>query len=182
MPLGARLNASVRRRKDEEGNVLALAIALVAGAPGVTVNQPAEGPVWSWFATCAGPVLMVDLMVDQTSVLEATVPICHQERGGSAGQGQSAGQIQFTFRPKRSIVWSGYREHDDVTAANAPLEAVIWQAGSDPDDLIIGITVADAKKNVMHALHMASPNVETSTTLAKGVVLRTHPEKSPDAK
>ena len=127
-------------------------------------------------------MLTVELKVDQTKVFEATVPICHQERGGAASQGQSAGQIQFTFRPNRAIVWSGYREHDDVTPANAALDAVLWQAGSDPDDLIIGVIVADAKKNVMHTLHLAYPGVENSTTLAKGVVLRTYPEKSANAK
>jgi len=159
-----------------------LAMALLAAVPGTPASEPAEGPVWSWFATCGGPVLMVELKVDQTQVLEASVPICHQLREGAASQGQSEGQIHFTFRPRRSIVWSGYGEKDDITPANSQLEGAIWQAGSDPDDLLIGIIIGDAGKNLMHTIHTAQPNAKKTTTLAKGVVLRTYPAQSANAK
>src|SRR5260221_12686924 len=107
-------------------------LLMIAAATVTAAGQAApEGPVWYWFATCGGPLMTLEVRLDDRMVYKSTFPLCRTNRDTVQSQGQ-AGRIEFTFRPERAIVWEGYREANDRTAANEVIEGNIWEAGADP--------------------------------------------------
>ena len=79
------------------------------------------------------------------------------------------------MRPDRVIVWEGYRETNDQTAANEVLEGNIWQAGADPESLTLGVSFVSGNRILMNAVHIAHPADRHESDFAKGLVVRTYP-------
>lgn len=153
--------------------VLAMVLTVLASV--TTFSQGTqEGPVWFWFATCGGPLMTLEVRLDNRIVQKATFPLCHSNREAIQSQGQ-AGSIEFTFRPGRAIVWEGYREAKDRTAASDMLEGTIWEAGADPDALILGVSFVNGDRIVMNTVHIAHPAGRDESVVARGLVIRTYP-------
>src|SRR5687767_6445017 len=93
------------------------------------VRGPQERPVWFWFATCGGPAMTVEVRLDKTMLHKSSVPLWRADRASVDSQGQ-ASRIEFSLRPDRAIVWAGYRDTNDGTAANQSIEGDVWQAGA----------------------------------------------------
>jgi hypothetical protein len=153
-----------------------MATGLVAAALLVTPRaEESEGPVWSWFATCDGPALGVEVQFDTATLFKSVIPLCQAKRTGPASQGQRTGSIHFLFKPERVIVWEGYRGAPDKTKAGQVLQVDIWQAGADPDDLLLGVSVSDAQTIYMNTIHIAHPSRRDESQIAKGLKLITYP-------
>lgn len=144
------------------------AASLPAGA------QTQSGPVWFWFATCGGPAMSLEVKLDGKTLYKSTFPVCRASRKSPASQGET-GSVQFYFRPGRPIKWSGYRERPETTGADQLIEADLWQAGADPDDLIIGASFESGSRIYMNTVVVAHPGRRDSTTVADGLVVTTYP-------
>jgi hypothetical protein len=152
-----------------------LAVVLTVSATVTTISQGTqEGPVWFWFATCGGPLMTLEVQLDNRIVQKATFPLCRSNRASIQSQGQ-AGRMEFTFRPGRAIVWKGYRETTDRTAANEMLEGNIWEAGAEPDALILGVSFVNGDRVLMNSVHIAHPAARDESAVATGLVIRTYP-------
>jgi hypothetical protein len=116
---------------------------------------------------------MLEVKLDADVLYRSSVPICRADRSAAASQGQAT-RVEFSFRPARGIVWQGYRDADDKTAANQLLTFDLWQAGADPDDLILGITVRDRSTIYMNTTHVAKPGDRASTEIASGLTVSTY--------
>jgi len=159
-------------------NVMTVATALLAAAVGFLVCPHVaaqEGPVWFWFAACDGSAMGIEVQLDKTTIYQSEFPVCRADRASPVSQGQRIGKIHFTFKPSRSIVWEGYRDTKDTTKAGHVLEADIWQAGADPDDLVIGLSVADARSIYMNTVHIAHPSQRDVSEVAAGLTVVTYP-------
>ena len=55
------------------------------------------------------------------------------------------------------------------------IEGDIWEAGGDPDDLILGISFDTGKQVLLNTLHVARPEKQTSSKLDKGLFITTYP-------
>ena len=152
-----------------------IALLMIASATLTTVSQGVrEGPVWFWFATCGGPLMTLEVRFDNRVVHKATFPLCRASRDTAHNQGQ-AGRIEFALRPDRVVVWEGYREQNDRTRANEVLEGNIWEAGADPDALILGVSFVSGDRILMNTMHIAHPAGRDESEIAKGLVVRTYP-------
>ncbi|MGH2524649.1 MAG: hypothetical protein ACRDH2_19250, partial [Anaerolineales bacterium] len=80
--------------------------------------------------------------------------------------------------PHRPIVWSGYRDIDDTTAATQLLEGNVWQAGADPDALLLGVTFMTPGRIAINTIHRARPRAADTTTIADGLIILTYPAKA----
>jgi hypothetical protein len=159
-------------------SVMRVATALLAAILGFLVVPRVgaeEGPVWCWFAACGGPAMGIEIQLDDTIVYQSVFPVCRVDRADPVSQGQRIGKIHFTFRPGRPIVWEGYRDTKDTTKAGHLLEADLWQAGADPDDLIIGLSFADARTIYMNTVHIAHPSQRDESVVAAGLRVVTYP-------
>jgi hypothetical protein len=151
--------------------LLIIIVCIALMAPGRASQQ---GPVWFWFATCGGPAMTVEIRLEKTMLHRSSVPLCRADRASADSQGQ-ASRIEFSFRPARAILWAGYRDTPDGTAADHSIEGNIWQAGADPDALAIGISFVDGSKILTNTVHIAHPGQRDESTIANGLVVLTYP-------
>ena len=153
----------------------ALAMLMLTATTIASIDgEAAREPVWFWFASCGGPAMTLEVTFDGALVHKSTFPICRAERTAAESQG-AIGRFEFTWRPRRPITWSGYRDETDRTAANENLEIDIWEAGAEADTLILGVSVSTRDRILMSTLHMADPSRPQQSEIAKGLLVRTHP-------
>src|SRR5690349_15922023 len=134
----------------------------------------AEERVWFWFSSCGATKLVLQVKLDAQLVYSSTIPICRRERDSDGGSGETK-TLSFTSKPTHPIKWEGYRDDEPVTKAGTALTVDLWQAGADPGALLIGVTVSDSQQIYMNTIHIAYPDRPSSTTLADGFVIDTHP-------
>jgi hypothetical protein len=146
--------------------------ALAMGVSSVASNQ--EERVWFWFSSCGATQLVLQAELDGRLLYNETIPICRATRDGDVSTHQN-NTISFPAKPARQIRWQGYRDDEPVTKAGHSLQVDLWQAGVDPNDLLIGVTVSDRHQIYMNTIHIAYPDKPSTTTLADGFVISTHP-------
>lgn len=129
----------------------------VVGASGIDHDL-----VVSWSEQCPpSKQLMIELIVDGQHKYHQAIPICWVERNSLQG-----GTMSTTLVAKRS-----YFGEPRLTKH----EADFWEAGSDPDALILGISFASKTRIWLNTLHVAFPNKISTTQLAPGVTVRSYP-------
>jgi hypothetical protein len=136
-----------------------------------------EQHVWFWFANCGAGTLILEIKLDGTLLYKSTIPICQATRDSADSRGESK-KISFLVRPRRAIKWSGYQDADVTTKAGRPLNMDLWQSGADPGDLLLGVSVSDSHSIYMNTIHIAYPEKPSSTEIAEGLVISTHPVSS----
>jgi hypothetical protein len=119
--------------------------------------------------------MVIEVRLDEVTPYKGTFPSCRASRTSPHSQGQ-ASRLEFVFKPERAIMWEGYREEADTTAPNHRIECNLWQAGADPDFMIIGVTFDDGEKIFMNTLHLMKPGERSHSEVADGLVLSTYPE------
>jgi hypothetical protein len=154
--------------------MILLRVMLLAGAVGGPALPSQEGPVWFWFTSCGGPAMNLEVRLDQKVLYKSSFPLCRAERSSVHSQGQ-ARKLHFVFRPRRAIVWQGYREEDDTTDANQRIEGDIWLAGADPDALLMGISFSSHDSIYLNTIHIAHPARRDQSEVASGLVVITNP-------
>lgn len=165
-------NRADRRCRGRTTTLSLLPILLAIGfLPGARAQ---EDPVWFWFATCGGPAMTLEVQLDGRTLYKSTFPLCRAVRKSPASQGQTA-RVEFHLHPGRAIRWSGYRDEPETTKPGQTIEADLWQAGADPDALLIGISFSSRSTIYMNTILVAHPHRRDETTLAKGLVVTTYP-------
>jgi len=66
-------------------------------------------------------------------------------------------------------------QHEYRTRSTDSIEGDIWQAGGEPDALILGISFDTSKQILLNTLHIARPDKQTSSELDKGLLIITYP-------
>jgi hypothetical protein len=120
--------------------------------------------------------MTLEVRLDSGVMFKSSIPLCRARRDSDDRQGQ-ASQVDFTFRPTRTIVWTGYRETADTTTADQPIEMNIWQAGADPDALTIGMSFMDTSRILMNTIHIAHPGRRDESSIASGLSVLTYPSE-----
>jgi len=130
--------------------------------------------VWFWFANCGTGALVLEVKLDGALLYKSTIQICQASRDSAESRAENK-KIAFPLKPLRAITWSGYRDTDVTTKAGHALDMNLWQAGADPNDLLLGVSVSDSHSIYMNTIHLAYPEKPNSTEIAKGLVVSTHP-------
>jgi hypothetical protein len=135
----------------------------------------AEEPVWFWFEECGMRPMEVELTLDGKPLFTATFPICRRERRAAPRASSKERRIvEFAFVPQRSIVWEGYLEQDNVTAAGQVVDVDLWQAGAEADGLLFGVTFSVGNTLYMNTLLAArADGEENSAEIEPGLRLTT---------
>jgi len=148
-------------------------LAVAASLDGSSAK--AEQPVWYWFTPWGGPTIDLEVRFDRATICQSKIPLCHVDRGSIKVGGHDR-RIHFSFQPHRENKWSGYRDGEDVTKAGISPDGYLWEAGADPEDILVGVTLSDAKGIHVNAIHVALPHKRTETEIAAGLVIITRPE------
>ncbi len=117
--------------------------------------------------------MKLEVRFDKDVVYESTIPLCHAPRNSANAQGQE-GRIRFSFRPQRAIKWPA----EDVTFTSKPGELInadIWEAGADEDELLLGVGFGTAKQGYVNSIHFAKPGSREESEFNKGLTVVTYP-------
>lgn len=123
--------------------------------------------------------MTLEVHVGTTTAYKSTFPLCHAERGTPPEQGQAT-NIDFVIRPQRPIRWTGYRDPPGRTTANQALRVSLWEAGADPDAIVIGVSVMDRNRIYMNMIHTAIVGERRQSEIAEGVTITTYPARAKD--
>ncbi len=132
-------------------------------------QQPSSIPeksevVWTWSKRCNGDhKLDVAVRLDGKVLYRGVLPIC---RGGRDAED---GRVEFHFVGGHSF------QGEYHTRSSDSIEGDIWQAGGEPDALILGISFDTGKQILLNAVHIAKPEKQASSTLDTGLVITTYP-------
>src|SRR5712671_7432750 len=132
-------------------SVASLAFALIP------VSLPAQGPVsardavvWHWFGSCTGgDSMVVEVSLDGKPLYSSTFPICRVRRRDIKPEPQQR-LLEFRFDgvPRR------FGPRDRSTQPQS-IGANIWEAGGDPDAILLGVSFATAQQVLLNMVHVA---------------------------
>jgi hypothetical protein len=137
-----------------------------AALPQEAARSSAAIGTWHWFESCGGTKnLGLVVLLDGKTVYRSRFPVCRNN-----GPTATAEERKIVFHFKGGRVFQGeYR-----TLPTQTIEANIWQAGADPDALLLGITFV-SDRVLLNTIHAAKPDGTSVSQLDHGIVVRTFP-------
>ena len=145
-----------------------LFLTVLLAAPAVaqrTLSGP-ETPevVWTWSKQCDGNhKLGVTVLLDREVLYRGVLQICRGSRDAEDGR------VKFHFAGGHLF------QGEYHTRSTDSIEGDIWQAGGEPDALVLGISFDIKKQILLNTLHIARPDKQTSSELDTGLSITTHP-------
>jgi len=121
---------------------------------------------WHWFGSCDDTRnLSLVVLLDGKAVYRSRFPLCRNNGPTPTAEGR---KIVFHF--KGGHIFQGeYR-----TLPTQTIEANIWQAGADPNALLLGVTFVSVRV-LLNTIHVAKPDNTSASQLDRGIVVRTFP-------
>jgi hypothetical protein len=108
----------------------------------------------------------VTVRLDSKVLYRDVLPICRGSRNSEDGR------VEFHFIGGHSF------QGEYHTHSTDSIEGDIWQAGGEPDALILGISFDTGKQILLNTVHVARPEKQTTSTLDKGLFITTYPVTS----
>jgi hypothetical protein len=154
--------------KRASGTCLALVftvlIAASAVAQGPVSRLDARETVWIWSNRCANDHrLDVTVRIGSKVLDHAILPICQGNRDAEDGR--------LSFH----ISGSELHRHGYSRRSSDSIEADLWQAGGDPDALILGFSLESTGQIHLNTLHIAKPDAKVSSDFGRGLTITTFP-------
>jgi hypothetical protein len=152
--------------------VMALVAAAITPASFSRSSSQSGEKVWYWFSDCqSGKMMGVEVLLDGKSIYRTEFRICSLERNDP----QSAGppNIKAFYFSGGHTFQGGYH-----TTKTQRIEGDIWQAGADPDALLLGVSFMTKNRVLLNTLHIAKPGKATESEIDTGIVVRTYPLRS----
>ncbi len=120
--------------------------------------------VWTWSKRCNGDYkLGVTVRLDGKVLYRGVLPICRGSRNAEDGR------VEFHFAGGHTF------QRDYRTRTTDSIEGDIWQAGGEPEALILGISFDTDKQILLNSIHIAKPGKQTSSEVDKGLFITTYP-------
>jgi len=143
--------------------ILGITLLLVIAT---SMSALAEEPLWQWSEKCSGNnAIELEVLMDGITIDRSSIPICRVSSGASESH---TNPISYHFRGGH--VFGEYR-----TVHTQTIEGNVWQAGSDPDELLLGISFSTKKQVLLNTIHIAKPGRVSSSEVGRGIVIRTFP-------
>ena len=144
-----------------------LFLAVLVAAPAIAQRKPSSrmgDAVWTWSKGCSGDHnLGVTVRLDAKVLYRGVLPICHGSRDTEDVR------VEFHFSGGHTF------QNEYRTRSTDSIEGDFWQAGGEPDALILGISFDTGKQILLNTLHIARPGRQTSSELDNGLFITTYP-------
>ena len=152
--------------------VLLIAMLATAGAlpQGLPKVSPARDEIaWHWFQNCSeNKSMRLEVLLDGKIIHRSSFPICRSNTGSNPAEGRQR-TIAFYFKGGR--VFHG----EYHTARTQIIEGNIWQAGADPDAMLLGVSFSSKKQVLLNTIHAAKSDSVSVSEVDRGIVVRTFP-------
>jgi hypothetical protein len=150
------------------GTILLFVMTASAGA--APQSSAASSPVWYWFQNCGeNTTLGVEVVLDGKVVYRSSFPICKVVDVPKTSDRQPR---ILAFRFKGGHL---FQSRSIQTSSAQTIEGNIWQAGIDPDDLILGVSFATKKQILLNTIYFAQPSNASTSEVDRGIVVKTFP-------
>jgi hypothetical protein len=127
-----------------------------------------DNAVWHWFGTCADEKSMsLEISLNRKSIFKSSFPICKMRRSKVAS-GLTPRHLTFSLANENRSYFG--------EAKGETLEGNIWESGTDPDDIILGLSIETKTQTWLHTLLVVEPDKPSRFLLGKGLVVTIHPE------
>jgi hypothetical protein len=144
-------------------------VLTAASAGGGSQNTDA---VWFWFGDCLnGTPMGVRITVEGQNVYHSTFRACRMERVDANTEKEK--RIRVFHFPGGHTFQDTYRTNE-----GEKIEGNIWQAGADPDDILLGVSFVAHGQILLNTIHIVQPGKPTQSTLDRDLVIKTYPLKS----
>ena len=137
----------------------------IAVAQQATPREQKGDGVWIWSKQCSSGnrKLRVTVRLRNKVLYRGVIAVCVGSRDAEDGR------VEFKFAGGH-VFQGEYR-----TRSTDSVQGDIWQAGGEPDALILGISFATDKQVLLNTLHIARPDRRTSSQLDRGLFITTDP-------
>jgi hypothetical protein len=148
-------------------------LCLLYGSAAVTFadEPPPSHPtdlVWRWFGDCRPTrQIRLDVRLNQAQLYSRAFPACCV-RSGLIPDDTPPKTLRFSFHASAAIFGSEFGSLGVVE-----IEGNIWQAGGDPDAIILGVSFATRHRVLLNTVHITRPHRPSQSELAEGLVIRT---------
>jgi hypothetical protein len=125
--------------------------------------------VWFWFGDCPNAKVMgIKIIVEGQTIYRSSFRACRMERTDANTEGE--GKI-------RAFHFSGGHTFQDEyrTAVREQIEGNVWQAGADPDAILLGVSFMTHDQVLLNTIHIVKPGKPTQSLLDRDVVIKTYP-------
>jgi hypothetical protein len=150
----------------------ALVIATILPVAPSQISPPPSENVWFWAVDCPEPRVMgVQVLLEGKSIYQSDFHACQMNR--------AAANTDRDQKVQRSFHFSGGHTFQGAyhTKKNETIEGTIWQAGADPDDILLGVSFLAHNQVLLNTVHIVRPGKPTESKLDPGLVIKTYPEK-----
>lgn len=147
--------------------VIATGVALAQGPP--KVSPARDETAWHWFQTCSeNKAMRLEVELDGKIIYRSSFPVCRANSGSNPAEGRQR-IIVFYFK-------GGHLFQDEYrTARTQFIEGNIWQAGADPDAMLLGVSFSGKKQVLLNTIHVTKPESVSASEVDRGMVVRTFP-------
>jgi hypothetical protein len=148
-----------------------LTLFLIA-IPAATFPQGSPSHIdnlWFWFGDCQNAKVMgVTIIVEGQPVYRSSFRVCRMERTDANTEGQ---------RKIRMFHFSGGHTFQNKyrTAIQEQIKGNLWQAGADPDAILLGISFIAHDQVLLNSIHIVKPDKPTQSVLDRDLVIKTYP-------
>jgi hypothetical protein len=153
-------------------SVAVLLFVFATAATAAPQSPTPDSPVWRWFQDCSDKEMMgIEVTVDGKSVFKSSFPICKTTNVSVDDRDHKQKIVAFTFK-------GGHKFQDEYQTSDGEMvEGNIWQAGADPDDLILGVSFVSNKQNqiLLNTLKIAQPDRRSTGEVDSGIFVETYP-------
>ena len=149
------------------GLVLELGISAGTQLSQTPSTRPEAG--WYWYSGCREYKRMeMEILLDSKPIHRSSFRIC-RIRSADAPPLKRSPEVAFSFRGGH--VFQG--EHR--TNATEMVEANVWQAGVEPDGLLLGVSFSSGHRVLLNTVHLARPDAISESKLDSSLLIKTYP-------
>jgi hypothetical protein len=112
--------------------------------------------------------LRIEIVLDGKRIHRSSFRVCRMQ-SPDAPLLKEEPEVAFSFRSGR--VFRG--EHS--TNPNEMIEANIWQAGAEPEGLLVGISFSTKSRILLNTVYFANAERATESQLDRSLLIRTYP-------
>jgi len=174
--IDGRFAGSFRVRVKWGAAVLFIFLAPLSAGPS---QRSTDSPkYWYWFQECPDARKMgFNVVVDSKRIYHGEFSACHMERENIHPSGEEK-QISFHFAGGRIFPGGdgSYLPERYYSKPTENIEGGIWQAGADPNDLILGLSLSIPDKILLNTAYIVYPGKATKSS-DDGIEMKTYPLK-----
>ena len=113
----------------------------------------------------------VQVLLQGKAIYRSQSRVCRMEWTDANSERESLARTTFHFPGGHTF------QGEYPTRRTETIEGTIWQAGADPDAILLGVSLMTRDQVLLNTVHILKPGRATESELDRGLVIKTYPIK-----